>query len=164
MRAVYPGTFDPFTNGHLDVVRRARRVFGSVTVAVALGEKKRPLLPQAERVRLVRESVAGLSGVKVDAFDGALVDYIERTGANVVVRGLRTFSDFDYEMQMAQFNRRLSPDIETVFVMASPEHAATNSSLAKEVAAMGRDVSRLVPAPVARALSRRGRRGGRRAK
>jgi pantetheine-phosphate adenylyltransferase len=158
MRVVYPGTFDPFTGGHLDVVRRARRLFGALTVAVARGEKKRPLLSHSERVRLVRRSVAGLAGVRVEGFDGALVDYLEKTGAAVVVRGLRTFSDFDYEMQMAQFNRRLSPGIETVFVMASPEHAATNSGLVKEVAAMGRDVSRLVPAPVARALAARARR------
>ena len=155
MPAVYPGTFDPFTNGHLDVVRRSARLFGSLTVAVAKGGQKRPLFSQAERVRLVRQSVAGLPGVRVEPFAGALVDYLDAKRARVVVRGLRTFSDFDYEFQMALFNRQLSPGVETVFVMASPEHAATNAGLVKEVAGMGRDVSGLVPPPVARKLAAR---------
>lgn len=155
MPVIYPGTFDPFTNGHLDVVRRALKIFGPLTVAVAKGGNKKPLFSQAERVRMVRESIKGLKGAAVESFDGALVDYLDARKARVAVRGLRTFSDFDYEFQMALFNRQLSPGIEIVFVMASPEHAATNSGLVKEVAAMGRDVSRLVPPPVARRLAAR---------
>ena len=155
MRAVYPGTFDPFTNGHLDVVRRARALFGELLVAVARGGQKRPLFPLAERARMVRESVAGLAGVKVETFDGTLVDFLAARRSRVVVRGLRSFSDFDYEFQMALFNRRLEPTVETVFVLASSELAAINSGLVREVAAMGRDVSEMVPPPVARLLARR---------
>ncbi|HOX07436.1 MAG TPA: pantetheine-phosphate adenylyltransferase [Planctomycetota bacterium] len=157
MATVYPGTFDPFTNGHLDVVRRARALFGRLTVAVARGGKKRPAFALAERCRMIRRSLdaAGVTGVGVEGFDGALVDYLKARRARVVVRGLRSFSDFDYEFQMALFNRRLEPDVETVFVLASPELAAINSGLVREVAAMGRDVSGLVPAPVAEVLLRR---------
>jgi pantetheine-phosphate adenylyltransferase len=155
MRAVYPGTFDPFTNGHLDVVRRSRALFGELLVAVARGGKKRPQFSLAERARMVRESVAGLGGVKVETFDCALVDFLASRGARVVVRGLRSFSDFDYEFQMALFNRRLEPTVETVFVLASSELAAINSGLVREVAAMGRDVSEMVPPPVAKLLARR---------
>jgi pantetheine-phosphate adenylyltransferase len=162
VRAVYPGTFDPFTNGHLDVVQRALALFGELTVAVAKGGKKRPKFSLAERARMIRASVAGLRGVRVATFDGALVDFLKSGGARVVVRGLRSFSDFDYEFQMALFNRRLEPGIETVFVLASPEMAAINSGLVKEVAAMGRDVSGLVPAPVAGVLARRCRKPARR--
>jgi len=163
MHAVYPGTFDPFTNGHLDVVRRSLRIFGALTVAVARGGKKRPAFTLAERVRLVRGSVRGLGRVTVESFAGALVDYLAAGPSRVVVRGLRTFSDFDYEFQMALFNRRLDPRVETVFVLASPELAAINSGLVKEVAAMGRDVSGLVPAPAARLLAARFGRRARRA-
>jgi len=155
MAAVYPGTFDPFTNGHLDVVRRSLRIFGALTVAVARGGKKHPAFPLAERLRMVRQSVRGLGRVAVESFDGTLVDYLAAGPSRVVVRGLRTFSDFDYEFQMALFNRRLDPRVETVFVLASPELAAINSGLVKEVAAMGRDVSALVPAPVAGLLAAR---------
>jgi len=162
MRAVYPGTFDPFTNGHLDVVRRARSLFGGLLVAVARGGKKRPAFPLAERARVIRESVAGLGGVEVATFDGTLVDFLASRRARVVVRGLRTFSDFDYEFQMALFNRRLEPAVETIFVLASPELAAINSGLVREVAALGRDVSEMVPPPVAKLLARRfGRRARR---
>ncbi len=162
MRAVYPGTFDPFTNGHLDVVRRALSLFGGLTVAVAAGGKKHPKFSLPDRTRMIRDSVAGLRGVKVEGFDGALVDFLKSRRARVVVRGLRSFSDFDYEFQMALFNRRLEPGVETVFVLASPELAALNSGLVKEVAAMGRDVTGLVPPPVARVLAPRRRRPARR--
>lgn len=155
MHAVYPGTFDPFTNGHLDVVRRGVKLFGSLTVAVARGGGKKPLFPLAERVRLIRASMKGQKSVRVASFSGALVDYLASARARVVLRGLRTLSDYDYEFQMALFNRRLDPRVETVFVVASPEHSATNSGLVREVAAMGRDVSAFVPAPVRAALARR---------
>jgi pantetheine-phosphate adenylyltransferase len=162
MEVVYPGTFDPFTNGHLDVVRRGIKVFGSLTVAVAEGGSKKTLFPLAERVALVRESVEGLSGVRVTDFSGALVDFLDRAGARTVLRGLRTLSDYDYEMQMSLFNRQLDPRVETVFVVASPDHAAISSGLVKEVAELGRDVSAFVPEPVGAALRRRFRRRGRR--
>ncbi len=158
MHAVYPGTFDPFTNGHLDVVGRGLKLFGSLTVAVARGESKKPLFPLAERVRLIRASVKGLAGVRVASFSGALVDYLAAARAGVVLRGLRTLSDYDYEVQMALFNRRLEPRLETVFVVASPEHAATNSGLVREVASMGRDVAAFVPEPVRAALVARFRK------
>ena len=158
MRIVYPGTFDPFTNGHLDVVRRARALFGEVIVAVARGGRKRPAFGLAERCRMIRQSVAGIGGVTVEGFDGTLVDYLKSRRASVVVRGLRSFSDFDYEFQMALFNRRLEPEVETVFVLASQDLAAINSGLIKEVAAMGRDVSELVPPPVAKVLAKRFRK------
>lgn len=158
MRTVYPGTFDPFTSGHLDVVHRTLALFGEVIVAVARGGKKRPAFSLAERCRMIRQSVAGLDGVAVESFDGTLVDYLKSRRARVVVRGLRSFSDFDYEFQMALFNRRLEPEVETVFVLASPELAAINSGLIKEVAAMGRDVSEFVPPPVARVLAKRFRK------
>jgi pantetheine-phosphate adenylyltransferase len=111
---------------------------------------------------MIRQSVAGIPGVRVETFDGALVDYLKARRARVVVRGLRSFSDFDYEFQMALFNRRLEPDVETVFVLASPELSALNSGLVKEVASMGRDVTGLVPGPVARIIARRFKKPARR--
>jgi pantetheine-phosphate adenylyltransferase len=158
MEAVYPGTFDPFTNGHLDVARRGLKLFGALTIAVAKGEPKKPLFGLAERVRLVRDSLRGLKGVRVESFSGALVDYLGGSRSRVVLRGLRTLSDYDYEVQMALFNRQLDPEVETVFVVASPENAAINSGLVKEVASMGRDVTALVPPPVEKALRGRFRR------
>jgi len=155
MRAVYPGTFDPFTNGHLDVARRGLKLFGSLTVAVAEGGKKTPLFPLKQRILQIRNSLKGLSGVRVEGFAGTLVSYLEEADARVVLRGLRTLSDYDYEVQMALFNRQLDPEVETVFVVASPEHAAVNSGLVKEVAAMGQDVSGLVPPAVLKALKLR---------
>ncbi len=159
MNAVYPGTFDPFTNGHLDVARRGANLFGSLTVAVAVGGGvKKPLFSTAARVRMIRESVSDLKGVSVQSFSGTLVDYLNRSGCRVILRGLRTLSDYDYEVQLALFNRQLDPEAETVFVVASPEHAAVSSGLVKEVASMGRDVSSLVPGAVRRALEARFRR------
>jgi pantetheine-phosphate adenylyltransferase len=152
MRAVYPGTFDPFTNGHLDVVRRGLNLFGKLTVAVAEGKSKRPLFSAARRVKLVRDSLKGLSDCRVESFSGTLVEYLKQVRSRVVLRGLRTLSDYDYEVQMALFNRQLDPRVETVFVVASPEHAATSSALVREVASMGQDISPLVPEPVRRAL------------
>lgn len=158
MHVVYPGTFDPLTNGHLDVVRRGLKLFGALTVAVARGEGKAPLFSLPQRVKMIRQSVEGLAGVRVASFSGALVDYLASARAGVVLRGLRTLSDYDYEVQMALFNRKLEPRLETVFVVASPEHAATNSGLVREVAAMGRDVSAFVPGPVRAALAARFRK------
>ncbi len=158
MHVVYPGTFDPLTNGHLDVVRRGLKLFGALTVAVARGDKKTPLFSLPQRVKMIRQSVEGLAGVRVASFSGALVDYLASARAGVVLRGLRTLSDYDYEVQMALFNRKLEPRLETVFVVASPEHAATNSGLVREVASMGRDVAAFVPDPVRAALAARFRK------
>jgi len=162
MEVVYPGTFDPFTNGHLDVVRRGAKVFGALTVAVAEGGRKKTLFPLAERVALIRQSLAGIDQVRVTDFSGTLVDFLDRAGVKTVLRGLRTLSDYDYEMQMSLFNRQLDPRVETVFVVASPEHAAISSGLVKEVASLGRDVSAFVPGPVGAALKRLFRRRTRR--
>ncbi len=155
MRAVYPGTFDPFTNGHLDVAERGLKLFGSLTVAVAEGGKKAPLFSLKQRIEQVKGSLRGLSGVRVEGFSRTLVEYLGKSGSRVVLRGLRTLSDYDYEVQMALFNRQLDPQVETVFVVASPEYAAVNSGLVKEVAALGQDVSALVPGPVLKALKAR---------
>ncbi|MHC4916551.1 MAG: pantetheine-phosphate adenylyltransferase [Planctomycetota bacterium] len=158
MNAVYPGTFDPFTNGHLDVARRGADLFGSLTVAVAASGGKEPLFPLAARVRMIRSAVSGLKGVRVASFSGTLVEYLRRARCRVVLRGLRTLSDYDYEVQLALFNRQLDPRVETLFVVASPEHAATSSKLVREVASLGQDVSELVPGPVLKALKARFRR------
>jgi pantetheine-phosphate adenylyltransferase len=155
MRAVYPGTFDPFTNGHLDVVKRGLKLFGELTVAVADGGKKQALFPLDERVAMARAALDGLAGVVVEGFSGTLVRCLKEFDCRVVLRGLRTLSDYDYEVQMALFNRHLDPEVETVFVVASPEFAAVNSGLVREVASMGEDVSTLVPEPVRVALADR---------
>jgi pantetheine-phosphate adenylyltransferase len=161
MKVVYPGTFDPFTCGHLDLVRRGLLLFGRLTVAVAASPVKDPLFSLDERVALIRQSVRGLKGVRVAAFRGTLVGFMRSHGARVVMRGLRTLSDCDYEMQLALFNRRLSPGVETVFVVASPEYSAVSSGLVREVARLDEDVSDLVPRPVLAALKKRlGGRGG----
>ena len=155
MHAVYPGTFDPFTNGHLDVVRRGLDLFGELTVAVADGGRKKTLFTVGQRVKLIQECVHGLEGLKVVPFNGTVVDFLAERQTRILLRGLRTLSDYDYEVQMALFNRELDPRVETVFVVSSPGNAAINSSLVKEVAAMGRDVSSFVPVPVLKALQKR---------
>mgnify|MGYP001603990694 CR=1 FL=1 len=148
MKAVYPGTFDPITNGHLDVIRRGVRLFGSLTVAVAQSPKKSPLFPVGERVEMVEGALRhekGLKGVKVVPFGSLLVDLLRKENATVVLRGLRETSDFPSEFQQALTNRILGKDIETVFVMTSPEHFYVTSSLVKEIAQLGGDVSGFVP-------------------
>ncbi len=153
MKAVYPGTFDPITNGHLDVIRRGMRLFGPLTVAVADSPRKKPLFTADERVALVRDSVRGIRGVKVKKFDSLLVEFLKKEGAAIVLRGLRETSDFPSEFQQAVTNRLLDSKVETVFVMTSPEHFYVTSSLVKEIAGLGGDVSGFVPAHVALALS-----------
>jgi pantetheine-phosphate adenylyltransferase len=152
--AVYPGSFDPITNGHLDVIGRAGRVFDRVVVAVLANPKKQPLLSADERVAVIRESLAA-SGVDaggrvvVDTFDGLTVDFCHRIGASIIVRGLRTISDFETEMQLAHNNRRLAPDVDTVFFVTAVEHGYVSSSLVKEIASFGGDVSEMIPAAAA---------------
>jgi pantetheine-phosphate adenylyltransferase len=153
--AVYPGSFDPITNGHLDVLARAARLFDKVVIAVLENPGKAPSFGVDERRTLIEESVKGWRNVVVDSFDGLLVDYARRAGAQVVVRGLRALSDFDSEFQMALMNRRLAEDLEVVFLMTSSEYSFLSSSLLKEVYSFGGDVDDMVPPAVAKALRRR---------
>ncbi|MGH2684318.1 MAG: pantetheine-phosphate adenylyltransferase [Actinomycetota bacterium] len=151
LTALCPGTFDPVTNGHLDIVRRATGLFDRVVVAVVANPAKAPLFEVAERVEMIREAVEDLDTVDVDSFPGLLVDYARAKGIGAIVKGLRAVSDFEYEIQMAQMNRHLS-DIETCFVATSPKWSYLSSSLVKEVAKFGGDVSSLVPEHVSRRL------------
>jgi pantetheine-phosphate adenylyltransferase len=153
--AVYPGTFDPITNGHLDIIERGSRLFDRVVIAILSNVEKAPLFTLEERVSLIKDSVSSLRNVSVETFSGLLVDYVHSRGAHVIVRGLRAISDFEYEFQMALMNRRLDPEVETVFMMPAEAYSYLSSRLVKEVASLGGDVSGLVPPPVARAISRR---------
>lgn len=153
--AIYPGTFDPVTLGHLDVIRRAAKVFDRLIVAVARAPKKNTWFPIEERARLLRAALKGMRGVEVDTFDGLLMNYVRRKKVNVVVRGLRAFTDFEYEFQMALTNRKIAPDIETVFLMTSEAHSYVSSTVVREVSELGGDVSGLVPEPVRKALARK---------
>jgi len=150
--AVFAGSFDPATNGHLDVVKRAAAVFDRLIVAVGSTTGKEPLFDAQERVEMLQEACAGLDNVEVEAFDGLLVDFVARKGASVIVKGLRCMSDFDREYQMAFHNRGLHPQIETVFLMASPPHIHLRSSVIKEIARLGGDVAGFVPEAVAKRL------------
>jgi pantetheine-phosphate adenylyltransferase len=143
--AIYPGTFDPITNGHLDIIERGARLFDRLIVALLRNTEKEPLLPLAERQEIVRAVVARFPSVTVETFDGLLVDYCRARGARAIVRGLRALSDFEYEFQMALMNRRLEPGVETVFMMPSEAWSYVSSRLVKEVARLGGDVSGLVP-------------------
>ena len=160
--AVFPGSFDPMTNAHLDVAQRASRLFDRLIVGVLNNPKKRALFDADERVRLIQLCVADLGEhVTVDAFDGLTVEFARRHGAGFIVRGLRAVSDFEAELQMALTNRKLAPEIDTTFLMTALEYGFVSSSLAKEVAQFGGDVSAMLPAPVAEALSDRMRTGPR---
>ncbi len=152
--ALYPGTFDPVTFGHLDVLRRAVSLFGTVEVTVAVNADKRTLFTAEERCHLIRTcaDAEGLDGVTVSAFEGLLVDYARARGARVLVRGLRQVSDFDYEFRMAFANRRLEPDLETAFLMTSEAHAFVSASIVRDVYRWQGDVSLFVPPPVVAAL------------
>jgi pantetheine-phosphate adenylyltransferase len=150
--ALYPGTFDPITNGHTDLVRRAARLFDEVIVAVAANPQKKPLFSLAERVDLARTVLAGIPGVKVTGFDNLLVDCVRQHNGNVILRGLRAASDFEYEFQLAGMNRRLAPEVETVFMTPSEQEMFISASLVKEIAALGGDVANFVDARVAAAM------------
>jgi pantetheine-phosphate adenylyltransferase len=150
--AVYPGSFDPVTNGHLDIITRGLAVFDEVVIAILVNPQKHPLFTVEERVALIREAYRGERRVRVDTFSGLLVDYAERVGASVIVRGLRAVSDFEYEFQMALMNRRLDPNIETVFMAPADGYSYVSSRLVKEVFQLGGDVSALVPKLVERRL------------
>jgi pantetheine-phosphate adenylyltransferase len=154
-RAIYPGTFDPVTYGHIDLIKRARKIFDEVIVAVAHNPAKTPLFSVEERVNLLLRATRSLSGVTVDHFDSLVVDYARRKGALVMVRGLRMLSDFEYEFQMALTNRKLSEDVETIFMMPSEAYAYLSARLIKEAGALGADLSSFVPPFVANALRRK---------
>ncbi len=140
--AVYPGTFDPFTRGHEDLVRRAARLFGRVIVGIAASHNKRPLFSLAERVDIAREILGGLPNVEVHGFDTLLMNFVHEHQANVVVRGLRAVSDFDYEFQMAGMNRNLYPDVETVFLTPGEQYMFISATMVREIALLGGDVSK----------------------
>jgi pantetheine-phosphate adenylyltransferase len=150
--AVYPGSFDPLTNGHVDIITRGARLFDRIIVAILVNAEKAPLFSMAERVEIARTVFGGLPNVEVDTFEGLLVDYVQRRGAQVIVRGLRAISDFEYEFQMALMNRRLNGKIETVFMMPGEQYTYTSSRLIKEVFALGGQVHGLVPETVEQRL------------
>ena len=157
--AVYPGTFDPITNGHVDILRRSLKIFDRVVVALAENVRKAPLFSLDQRRQLITDALGQDARLEVDAFQGLLADYCRRRGATVVIRGLRALADFEYEFQSAHMNRRLAPDVETLFLMTSEESFYVSSSLVKEVALMGGDVSGLVPAGVNAALTEKRKQG-----
>ncbi|HIT50930.1 MAG TPA: pantetheine-phosphate adenylyltransferase [Candidatus Aveggerthella excrementigallinarum] len=153
--ALVPGTFDPITNGHLDVVARASQLFDHVIVAVAASEKKRPLFTLEQRVALAREATASIDNVSVEGFDELLTTFAKRKGAHVVVKGLRAITDFEYEFQMTAMNYQMDTSIETLFVMSPPEYMYLSSSIVRELASLHGDYDRFVPSCVKVALERR---------
>lgn len=153
--AIYPGSFDPITNGHLDIVQRAARLFDQVIVAVAHNDNKKPLFSASERLDLVRDCVRHLSNVSTDSFSDLLVDYVERRGSQAIIRGLRAVSDFEFEFQLALMNRKLNDRIETIFMMPKETYTFLSSSIVKEIARLGGNVNCFVPEPVQLALARK---------
>ncbi len=153
--AVYPGSFDPITNGHWDIMRRALGLFDHVVVALAVNVHKRPLFPIQERIRMIRSVVGKDPRVEVDAFEGLLVDYARSRGARFLIRGLRAVNDLEYEFQFAHMNRQLAPDLDTIFLPTNEENFYVSSSLVKEVGMMGGDYSRLVPEAVLPTLKKK---------
>jgi len=145
MKAIYPGSFDPVTNGHLDIIERAANVFDELVVAVAVNKEKNPLFSVEERVELLSKACRHLSNVTVDYFSGLTVDYVARQEANVIIRSLRAISDFEFELQMALTNKRIDENIETLFMMTSAEYSFLSSSIVKELAELGASLNGLVP-------------------
>jgi len=154
-RAIYPGSFDPVTNGHLDVIERARKLFDEVIVAVADNDEKQPLFSLEERLDLLRETAGKIDNVRVAQFKGLLVEFARGESAGAVIRGLRAVSDFEFEFQMALMNRKLDAAVETIFLMPKEEYTYLSSRIVKEIARLGGDVSSFVPGSVAKALSRK---------
>jgi len=151
-KAIYPGTFDPITFGHLDVIERAAALYDKLFIAVAKSEDKNPLFTVAERIEMISEAVKKYDNVEVESFEGLVVDYAVRKQVKVVIRGLRMISDFEYEFQMALTNRKLNSDIETVFMMPKDSYSYLSSRLIKEVSRLGADISKFVPSHVERKL------------
>jgi pantetheine-phosphate adenylyltransferase len=153
--AIYPGSFDPITSGHLDLIERGCRLFDRLIVAILRNETKQPLFTVEERIEMLREVVEGYPNVQVDSFNGLLVDYAAKNDATLLLRGIRAISDYEYELQMALMNRRLQPEIETVFMMAGEAYSFISSRLVKEVFALGGNITGLVPASVEARLRKR---------
>lgn len=149
---IYPGSFDPLTNGHLDVIQRAAKLFDRVIVAVAKNERKRPIFTMEERMQLVSQAIKHIPHAEADCFDGLLVDFVEKRGGQAIVRGLRAVSDFEFEFQLALMNRKLNERIETIFMMPKDTYTFLSSSIVKEIVTLGGDVSSFVPAHVQAAL------------
>jgi len=152
-KAIYPGTFDPLTRGHEDLVRRACKLFDKVVVAVAASERKNPLFTLEERIAIAQEALADLPQVEVVGFDCLLMKFVRDQGANVILRGLRAVSDFEYEFQMAGMNRNLHPDVETVFLTPGEQHMFVSATIVREIARFGGDVTKFVPPSVAKRLA-----------
>ncbi|HEV7921375.1 MAG TPA: pantetheine-phosphate adenylyltransferase [Thermoanaerobaculia bacterium] len=153
--AVYPGSFDPLTNGHLDIIRRATRLFDRVLISVLENEGKSPLFSVSERVELIVRSTSDIAAVEVHSFSGLLVDFMQRMHATAVIRGIRAVSDYEYELQMALMNRELNPGVETIFMLPAVEYTYVSSRLVKEVFRLGGDIARLVPPEVLESLKAR---------
>ena len=153
--AIYPGSFDPITNGHLDLIERGARLVGKLVVSVLRNEKKQPLFSVAERMEMLREAVQAIPNVEVDFFDGLLVDYAAQKNATLIFRGIRAISDYEHELQMALMNRRLRPEIDTVFLMSGEAHSFISSHLVKEVIRLGGNIAGLVPPAVETRLRNR---------
>jgi len=153
--AIYPGSFDPLTNGHMDLIERATKLFDRVTVAVAKNESKRPLFSLSERQAMVEKAVGHLPSVKVEQFEGLLIEYVEQQRAHAIIRGLRAVSDFEFEFQLALMNRKLNERVETIFMMPKDTYTFLSSRIVKEIASLGGDVGLFVPAHVKKALIRK---------
>lgn len=152
--AIYPGSFDPVTNGHIDVIERAAKLFDKVLVAVIRNPEKKPRFSLDERVEMLKESLKKDKNAEVESFDGLLVEYARKKKANIIVRGLRAVSDFDYEFQMALTNRKMAPEIETLFFMTDYKYSYLSSNFVKQIAKLGGDIGELVPGPVAERLKK----------
>ncbi len=155
IRALTPGTFDPITEGHLDVISRAAQLVDEIIVAVAVSDKKKPLFSLEERCELVRQATAHLPNVRVEPFDGLLVDFARKVDAELLIKGLRAITDFEYEFQMTALNYQLDPELETIFIMSPPQYMYLSSSIVREIASMHGDLEQFVPACVREALERK---------
>ncbi|HEX3682874.1 MAG TPA: pantetheine-phosphate adenylyltransferase [Bryobacteraceae bacterium] len=153
--AIYPGSFDPLTNGHLDLISRGARLFETLIVAILRNTGKQPLFPIEDRIQMIRETTPHLENVQVDSFEGLLIDYASRRGAHAILRGIRAISDYETELQMALLNRRMRPETETIFLMAGEEFSFISSRMIKEIVTLGGDVSTFVPEPVAARLRKK---------
>jgi pantetheine-phosphate adenylyltransferase len=153
--AIYPGSFDPLTNGHLDLISRGARLFETLIVAILRNTGKQPLFPVDDRIQMIRETTSHIANVQVDSFEGLLIDYASRRGANAILRGIRAISDYETELQMALLNRRMRPATETIFLMAGEEFSFISSRMIKEIITLGGDVSTFVPEPVAARLRKK---------
>ncbi len=156
--AIYPGTFDPVTNGHIDILERALKLFDKVIITIARNTAKNPLFTEEERITLLRQATKRFKNVEVDSFEGLLVEYVEKRGAISVVRGLRAMTDFEYELQMALMNRKLDETMETIFLMPNEKYTYLSSNFVREIARLGGDVSKFVPPVVLKALRQKNKK------